>query len=308
MPSVQAIADELEALTGSIVEPRYRETFRDILDDTLAKDAYLCRPLPRDVFFGHVPEGERVIAGEMPHYGFFFGPMHYLIRRLDARPRSSFPSGTGGWEVELTVAVDVPAPQAPLELADCKLEGKLEGAHTCRGTPYEQAPSTDACPASGQFSAKATPHNVRALLALWSREADAYFNRDAELFSLPVRYRFDFLPAEIALHSGARVDILLPLWPSCGRTPYFTALRSGWSIPVVAHEMGHMLGLLDEYEALSGIFPFYPKTPFPGAGISRMGLSMKIGSKVLPIHHYLILRRYFCREPSATDPYSHAFP
>jgi hypothetical protein len=308
LPSVGALAGELESLTGPAVEPRHQATFRAILEDTLAKDAYLCRPLPRDVFFGRAPEGQRVIAGQMPHYDFFFGPMHYVIRRRDARPGAGASGETGGWEVELTVAVEPPASHARLELSDCKLEGNLEGEKTCRGIPYDNAESTDACPASGEFFAGATPHNVRTLLSFWSREAERYYNRDAESFGLPVRYDFEFLPAEAAAENGTRVDVVLPLWPTCGRTPYFTALRSGWSVPIVAHEMGHFLGLLDEYEALSGIFPFYPKTPFPGAGVSRMGLSMKTGSKVLPIHHYLILRRYFCAEPRAIDPYSHAFP
>jgi hypothetical protein len=100
-------------------------------------------------------------------------------------------------------------------------------------------------------------------------------------------------------------DLRLPLWPTCGRTPYFQAFRAGWSMPVVAHETGHVLGLLDEYEALSGIVKAYPKKPFPGAEISRMGLSMREGSLVLPLHHYLVLRRWFCPEPPSGGPFAH---
>jgi hypothetical protein len=81
------------------------------------------------------------------------------------------------------------------------------------------------------------------------------------------------------------------------------AFRSGWSIPVVAHEVGHFLGLLDEYEALSGVFSFYPKTPFEGSEGSRMGLSMKKHTQLLPMHHYLVLRRFHCDEPETRDPY-----
>ena len=62
--------------------------------------------------------------------------------------------------------------------------------------------------------------------------------------------------------------------------------------------MGHLLGLLDEYEMLSGIVGFYPKAPFEGAERSRMGLSMREGTELLPMHHYLVLRRYFCPEPT----------
>ena len=54
------------------------------------------------------------------------------------------------------------------------------------------------------------------------------------------------------------------------------------------------------------MFAAYPKTPFPGAEISRMGLSMREDSIVLPLHHYLVLRRYLCAEPRSPDPFSHA--
>jgi hypothetical protein len=85
-------------------------------------------------------------------------------------------------------------------------------------------------------------------------------------------------------------------------------MRAGWSLPVLAHEVGHVMGLLDEYETFSGIVSCYPKTPFPGAEISRMGLSMLEPTRVLPVHHYLILRRFFCPDPGAADPYAHALP
>ena len=290
--SVEALASDLDAMSRGLTHA-HADTFRAILADALDKDAYVCAPLPREVFFGDAPEGGRVVSGAMPHYGFFFGPMHYLVRRV-----------AEGWRVEVVIGVESPPASGSLELPDCALARELEGDVTCRGTPYPRAPGTDACPGSGVFRAPATAGNVSAVLARWSREAEGYYNRDARAFGLPIAYDFEFVRAPAA--SPARLDMAVPLSPTCGRTPYFSAFRTGWSLPVVAHEVGHVLGLLDEYETFSGIVRVYPKTPFPGAEISRMGLSMKEDTRILPLHHYLILRRYFCPEPTTRDPYANA--
>ncbi len=293
---VAEVAAELEAMApGASRKP---ETFRGVLADTVAKDAYTCLPRPRDLFFG-APEGERLVSGAMPHYGLYFGPMQYLVRRRGgAAPR---------WEVLVTIAVEPPREDATLELPDCVLgRGRLEGPVVCRGAPYSAAAGTDPCPASGRFTAPATRANVSALLRRWSADAERYWNRDADAFGVPVRYDFDFVRADEAHARGQRVDLEVPLGTTCGRTPYFSAMRSGWSLPVLAHEVGHVMGLLDEYETFSGIVGVYPKTPFPGAEVSRMGLSMKESTRVLPLHHYLVLRRYACPEPSSRDPYRHA--
>ena len=109
--------------------------------------------------------------------------------------------------------------------------------------------------------------------------------------------RYDFTSSPPADEIPGRADLAVPLSRTCGRTPYFSAFRSGWSLPIVAHEVGHVLGLLDEYETFSGLIPAYPKTPFPGAEVSRMGLSMREETLILPLHHYLVLRRAFCPEP-----------
>ena len=119
--------------------------------------------------------------------------------------------------------------------------------------------------AGAALCATTSPRAVAALLRRWSVEAERYWNRDAEAFGVPVRYDFDFVTIAEATSRGLRIDIEMPLSPTCGRTPYFSAMRSGWSLPIIAHEVGHVLGLLDEYEAFSGLVGFYPKTPFPGA-------------------------------------------
>jgi hypothetical protein len=293
--SIDVIAAELEAMSGSVLSP-HEDTFRSILEGTIDKDAYVCRPSPRVVFGEGVPEGERTILGAMPHYGFYFGPMHYVVRRRGQ-----------AWEVLVRVAVEPPPETATLELSDCGLKPELGAELSCSGVPYALSGSLDACPASGAFRARASGRAVAALLRRWSTETERYWNRDAEAFGIPVRYDFDFVTIADANARGLRVDIEMPLSPTCGRTPYFYAMRSGWSLPIVAHEVGHVLGLLDEYEAFSGLVSFYPKTPFRGAERSRMGISMREHTKILPLHHYLVLRRYFCAEPRSTDPYAHAF-
>ncbi len=230
----------------------------------------------------------------MPHYGFFFGPMSYRVRLRG-----------GQWEVFVRIAVNLPPVGDAIEQPDCAVAREQAGEHgdlgaigaVCAGTPYSASPSLDACPGSGSFTLPGTRDSMDRLLRRWSRDAAAYWNRDAEAFGLPVRYGFTFEPANTVLPGFANLRV--PLSRTCGRTPYFSAFRSGWSLPIVAHEVGHVLGLLDEYETFSGLVPCYPKTPFPGAEVSRMGLSMREGTRVLPLHHYLVLRRYFCEEPRA---------
>ena len=272
------------------------ETFRAILADALDKDAYICVPSARQVFFGPAPTGTRTIWGTMPHYGVYWGPMRYHVRRLPDR-----------WMVTLTLAVHPPNASSRLELPDCKLRDRMEGTTECTGIAYAESATRDACPDTGAFYAPATRRNVDERVARWSTEAEAYYNRDAALFGIPVTYDFEI----VAAHEGRQVpgaDDTIPLEPSCARTPYFNGLRAGWSLPVVSHELGHYLGLIDEYEMFSGIVDSYPKTPFPGAEVSRMGLSMKEDTRFLPLHHYLILRRYFCPQPQSRDPYHDALP
>lgn len=289
--SATPIARELERWPGAL-SSSHPDTFRSILRNSLTVDAYVCSPSVREVFLGPVLPGARTIHGTMPHYGLYDGPMRYHVERSEAR-----------WRVSVRIALQPPARDAVLELPDCSLRDQLEGPVQCSGVPYHQAAGVDACPDSGSFSAPATARNVAALLEQWSSEAERFWNRDASRFAIPVDYDFDFVEAPQGRWVDA--DAILPLLPTCGRTPYFTSLRSGWSLPVLAHEIGHWLGLLDEYEMFSGIVGFYPKTPFPGAEVSRMGLSMKAHTIVLPLHHYLVLRRYFCPEPDTRDPYEH---
>lgn len=278
-------ARELDALSPAWAR-RHSESYAAILEHALAADSYVCEPAPSAVFFGATPSGVRYIDGGMPHYDVYYGPMRYRVRRAH-----------GEWFVEAWVIVEPPTYSGRMELPDCRLAGRLEGPVHCAGRPYSQSTTLDICPEGGSFSAPVTPRNVRVLLDDWSDAVENYYNRDAQAQRLPVRYDFTFsLPEATSVPPASA--LVVPLATSCARTPYFQAVRSGWSLPILAHEMGHLLGLLDEYAALSGIVSLYPKAPFPGADQSRMGLSMREATVFLPMHHYLVLRRYFCPEPA----------
>lgn len=287
--TIDEIAAELDTMSSSL-GPAHRETFRGVLTDTIAKDAYACLPRPRDVFFGDTPEGERTISGQMPHYGFFFGPMRYRVARSGDR-----------WIVRIVVAVVPPEPHVMLEVPDCTMGAEVDEPTACAEDPARET-TLEVCPPRPRGLARATERTVTALLHRYSRAVAAYWSRDARAAGLPIDYDFRFERA--AEVDPSRADITLALATTCGRTPYFSSIRSGWSLPILAHEMGHLLGLLDEYETFSGML--YPKTPFPGAEVSRMGLSMRESTRVLPTHHYLVLRRWFCKPPKETTPFRDA--
>src|SRR5690606_38667900 len=226
---VGAVADALSHRADADVRGTEAH-WRRLLAEYLVRAETQCLPPVEQVL--SPPAGSfapRRITGELPHYDVFDGPLRYRVG-----------AGDGHWRVELNVLIEA-TPGGMLELPDCALAGELHGPVRCEGLPYEEAPGLDACPGSGRFEAEASRTNIAAMLRRWSTEVEAYWNRDAERYDLPVRYDFTFFLPETAV---APVDLRLPLWHSCGRTPYFVALRSGWSIPLLAHEVGHYLGLL----------------------------------------------------------------
>ncbi len=301
--TLEAYARELDALTEAgfraggepaVWTAARRATFATILEESLAADERACAPDPREVLFSGPPDGEQIVRGAMPHYGFFYGPVRYRVAR----------GADGGAVVRLTIGVDLHPTGGALEVSSCPVARAIDLSRaSCRGVP---ASVGQACADSGAFSVPDTLENERRLLARWSVAATRIYDRDAKLFGLRVSYEILF--ADVVSLDPVSVDATVPLATTCARTPYFQALRSGWSVPIVAHEAGHWMGLLDEYETFSGIIGPYPKTPFTGADKSRMGLSNDPLSRVLPVHHYLVLRRAFCAEPHEDEPFGRALP
>jgi len=136
----------------------------------------------------------------MPHYGIYDGPMRYRVGVAGGR-----------WLVQLNIALQADASGSRMELPDCALRARLQGPQRCEGTPYPDAPGRHACPASGRFEARASRHNMKALLERWSQEAEGYYNRDAQRYALPLRYDFNFFLVDDDGDARAPIDVRLPL-------------------------------------------------------------------------------------------------
>ncbi len=68
------------------------------------------------------------------------------------------------------------------------------------------------------------------------------------------------------------------------RGPYFSFWTTEWSSDIISHEMGHVMGLDDEYS----------NTPFPGLTRCDRESIMCIWDRPFPYHYYLITRRMLC--------------
>lgn len=89
-------------------------------------------------------------------------------------------------------------------------------------------------------------------------------------------YRFKFEVAEIESEADFSVNVV-----DSTRGPYDRIWGRNWSANTIAHELGHMLGLGDEYQTLSGQIDCFKSSLMCD---SRSG-------KAMPHHYYFILRR-----------------
>jgi hypothetical protein len=108
------------------------------------------------------------------------------------------------------------------------------------------------------------------------QRAEDYWNR--EKLDLDFNYKFHFQVVE----NSKKAHFSVKLKQEYSRGPYFSKWSMKWNEYVVAHELGHMMGLGDEYKEKEG---------------SKVCLSHSLmcsnssWSKTMTQHHYHILRR-----------------
>lgn len=96
------------------------------------------------------------------------------------------------------------------------------------------------------------------------------------LYDFGLKYQLRFAATKNPKNSHFRVNLKAKT-----RGPYDTNWSLGWSEKTIAHEIGHMLGLGDEYQTLTSKIDCIKES------------MMCAGSKQLPFHHYHVLRRVF---------------
>lgn len=135
---------------------------------------------------------------------------------------------------------------------------------------------------------------------IWTRSSVVFGERKNRM-----RFRFVAVPETEDSH------FVIHLVPGEPRTPFDETWGEGWSAHLMAHEIGHMMGLDDEYEQFRktlghalGREAAWRADPTIRLSWLRCDLgSLMCDSKgesavPLPHHYYLIARRRFCRSQS----------
>lgn len=105
-------------------------------------------------------------------------------------------------------------------------------------------------------------------------EASSYWNNSKIKTDFDYEFKFELTtdPSKAHYH----VNIL-----DSSRGPYDTNWSRSWTSRVIAHEVGHMLGLGDEYQTLSSTIDCWKESLMCESWTGQLE----------PLHHYFVLRR-----------------
>jgi M6 family metalloprotease-like protein len=106
------------------------------------------------------------------------------------------------------------------------------------------------------------------------REASLIWNQSAVVFDFPYSFLFEVVRDRSQAHFSVQVK-------DETRGPYDANWARDWNGKVIAHEVGHMLGLGDEYQTVSGQSDCYEPSLMCGVW----------SGSPMPHHYYFILRR-----------------
>lgn len=116
--------------------------------------------------------------------------------------------------------------------------------------------------------------NDLAMFANKIKQAQSLWNDSRPIHDFPYEFLFEVETDPKKAHYSLNIK-------DKTRGPYSVNWSRGWDVESIAHELGHMMGLADEYETLTG-------------ASYCLKISLMCGSKnskLMPHHYYFILRR-----------------
>lgn len=233
----------------NIVDPTEQRFFRDHITKDALNDHMSCRPHPDQLRGPCDWEGWKTIRGHQV----------YLKGGLEAPYRYQLGCFDGVRFVNIRIHWEWPSPTIPnqdyrVTWDYCKTENSLGNIRD----GYCRIPLTE----------EATDTYTRWIFQLATRE----WNKNSNGVLYKIKYEKN---PELAHFS-------VPVTPQSSRGPYFFRTSSTWGPKTVAHEVGHMFGLNDEYSETSGC-------QFKQSLMCSSGRG-----DVRPMHHYLVQRKAYC--------------